>query len=297
MKLFITGATGFIGQVVTERALQLGHDVKAVSLHGGNVAGLKVEAVDVEDEQSLRSYCADLEVDAVVHLACRIPHSFADVDARDVLVPNMLSTLLVLEASVRMKAKKFVYSSSSSVYSSQGGHFSEDTPIRSLNFYSTSKYFGELLCEQFTATGRLRCISLRISAPYGPSYPRLSVIQRFIKAALEHQDICLWGSGKRSQDFTYIDDVVDAIFLALDGNVAGAFNIASGQTVTMRELAEKVISAVPGCSSQIVYSGEPDPQEDYAPYYDLDRANKLLGYQPKVGLDEGLRCIVDFMAR
>ncbi len=215
MKLFITGATGFIGQVVTERALQLGHDVKAVSLHGGNVAGLNVEAVDVEDEQSLRSYCADLEVDAVVHLACRVPPSFADADARNVLVPNVLGTLLALEASVRMKAKKFVYSSSG-VYSSQGGNFSEDTPICPFNFYSTSKYFGELLCEQFTATGRLRCISLRISAPYGPSYRRLSVIQRFIKAALEHQDICLWCICNLSQDFIYLDDLVDAIFLAMD---------------------------------------------------------------------------------
>jgi UDP-glucose 4-epimerase len=293
MKLFITGATGFIGRAVVKRALQLGHEVRAVSLHGGTVVGHTVRPLNLEDEEGVKCFCSGLEVDAFIHLASRVPISFEYEETRALLVPNVFSTLFALEAALDMRAKRFIFSSSGSLYSLHGGHFSEENPIRPFNFYSTSKYFGELLCEQFTNSGFLSSFWLRISAPYGPSPRRQTVIHKFVTAALKNQNISLWGSGKRSQDFLYIDDLVDAIFLALEKSANGGCNIASGRSVTMRELAEKVIEAVPGCQSKILYSGKPDLQESYCPEYDLTLAKQLIGYRPRVSLEEGLRHLVE----
>ena len=166
---------------------------------------------NLEDEKSVKDFCAGLEVDAFIHLACRVPNSFEDHEARRVFLPNIISTLVALEAASDMNAKRFVFSSSGSLYSFQGGHFSEEGPIDPFNYYSTSKYFGELLCQQFTNTGRLSTVWLRISAPYGPSSRRQTVIHKFVISAINNRDIALWGSGTRSQDFIYMDDLGDAI--------------------------------------------------------------------------------------
>ena len=293
--VLVTGATGFIGKHLVQRLSSAGYTVFGISKSGGSIAEHRIIPVDMTNIQALADYCADKVFDAVFHLAAAIPLSFNDSTAKDSLMANITSTLSLLEIFRQKEWSRFIYASGSSIYGRPTIHhpITEYWPALSDNFYSTGKYFGEVLCEQFRIADDLCISSLRISAPYGPGQRRETVISKFVRMALQSENITLYGTGQRRQDFTYVDDVVEAFMSACQKKARGVFNITSGVSVSMKELAETILRAIPASHSEIVYTGILDPQEHYQIEFSIEKAKKELGYTPAFTLADGIKRYVD----
>jgi UDP-glucose 4-epimerase len=199
---------------------------------------------------------------------------------------NTGAMLNVLSLAAERRAH-LIYASSTSVYGNTGNHFSEDSAARPNNLYSTSKYVGDVLCRQQFEREALGFTSLRLSAPFGPGCRHRTVVNSFLESALRGDELSLFGSGERTQDFTYVADVVEAFRLALSRRPVGIFNIASGRPVSMKELAETIID-VTGSNSKTVFSGEPDPEENYRANLEVERARKELSWVANWSLRDGL---------
>lgn len=289
---FITGATGFIGSNLLKRLNADRWEIIATSHRGGSANDIPVVPLNMTVEQEVMSFCSNIKCNAVFHLAATVPSSFKDEEAMESFFPNIKGTLNFLNAAIMMGMEVFIFSSSS-VYGLKCNRITEETKVKPFNFYSLGKFVGDMLCEQYRLTRKIKTFTLRISAPYGPNNQKPTVINKFIENALKNKPLKIFGSGLRKQDFTYIDDVAESLLLAYENRTKGGgiINIASGRSVTMKELAEIVISCVPGTKSKIKYVGT-DPQENYRPEYDITKAKQMLNFSPKVTLEEGIkRCV------
>ncbi|MDD1779010.1 MAG: GDP-mannose 4,6-dehydratase, partial [Candidatus Helarchaeota archaeon] len=140
------------------------------------------------------------------------------------------------------------------------------------------------------------CI-LRISAPYGPGQRAKTVVRIFLENALRNQSLLFHGSGSRTQDFIYIDDVAAAFWAALRADANGIFNVACGEPISMKDLVVLIVSLIPGCASEIKPSGVEDPQENFRANYDISRAKEYLSWEPKVSLKEGIATYIKFLKK
>jgi nucleoside-diphosphate-sugar epimerase len=295
-KVLVTGATGFIGRQLVRRLKSEGLDVYGISRNGGVIDNSIVDAVNLADAKQIEIWQKGKNLDAIIHTAAQIPSNFRGSDAQECFMSNIGAMLNVLHLAISYKCH-LIYTSSTSVY---GTIQRSDQPVTEAhanpdNFYSNSKYVGDVLCQQMAQSDSLSYTSLRISAPYGPGCKRSTVINIFLKYALTGQNITLYGSGERTQDFTYIDDVVEAIWLGLSKRPTGIFNIASGNPVSMKTLAQTVLQAIPTSNSSIIYSGEVDPQENYRAIFSIDKAHQQFGWFPRVDLIEGLQATAEVL--
>lgn len=287
--ILVTGATGFVGQHVLRRFHKEGIAVHGISQHGGRVDDLSVDAVDLTDDHAVAFWAQGKCFDAMIHLAASIPNQLVGPEAEKSFRANVASTLNVLNLA-REGASHLIYASSSTVYGTRPRRdlpLAESSVLMPDNLYSLSKHVSEQLCEQISSGG-FPCAILRISAPYGEGNRRRTVMNIFLDAARAGRDLALYGSGMRTQDFTHITDVVEFIWLSWCRRAQGAFNVANGNPVSMRMLAEHVLAVVPGTSSQIVYADKPDPQDEYRASLSIARASEQLGWQAKVDLKAGL---------
>lgn len=290
-KILVTGATGFIGQHLVKRLIEEEAEVYAVSKRGGKVKNVSVDPLDLTSTEEINEYTKDKEFDAVFHLSAFIPVSFLSDEAESSFYANIQMTKNVLDILRKQRGGKFIYASSASVYNKVKKDIilTEELNVWPDNFYTISKYTGELLAEMYRQAFGITSISLRISAPYGPGNLKHTVINIFIEKALRGENLVLFGTGERRQDFTYISDVIDALMLSYKKEVNGVFNIASGESTPMKEVASLVLEAIPGTSSQIVFSRADDSQEGYYPNISLHNSKRFLGYAPKICLREGLK--------
>lgn len=298
MEILVTGATGFIGKhLVRFLKRQSGLGLWCISRNGGQVDGIHVDSVDLTSAEEVAEWHRNKPVfDTIFHLAALIPSSFESSEDDELYFDNIHMMHNILSLAISDKSS-IVYISSSSVYSADNVPLTEDMVPQPDNMYSLSKYVGELLCNIAYMRYGLSTAILRISAPYGPSQKAQTVINIFLRAALESRDISVYGSGNRTQDFTYIDDVIQAMWLACRKKASGVYNIASGKPVTMYELAKTVLSVEPQSKSKILYSGTPDSQETYRGVFSIEKAQDILGYLPGTTLEKGLLHCLDAMKR
>jgi nucleoside-diphosphate-sugar epimerase len=302
MKCLVTGAAGFVGSHLTERLLREGHEVIGIDcfvpyyprwLKERNLQGLRSDPQFRFIEANL------LDVDLAGLLAQGIEcifHQAAQAGVRaswgkefaDYTALNILGTQQLLEAARAHTLRKFVYASSSSVYGDVASlPMREDALPKPLSPYGVSKLAAEHLCYLYWKNHRVPTISLRYFTVYGPRQRPDMAFHRFLRFLLEDQRIPIYGDGEQTRDFTFIDDIVEANFLALRTPVAGeAFNIGGGTTITLND-AISVCEEVSGKRAKLdIRSVEKgDVRQTLA---DVSRARQYLGYQPKVCLREGL---------
>jgi nucleoside-diphosphate-sugar epimerase len=286
----VTGATGFLGRHLIRFLLREPDlHIVGVSKNGGHVEDFRVNRLDLSSPDEVTAWRNGKPTfDTIFHLAAIIPVSFYSVGAEQSFFDNLHVTQNVLSIAISDRAS-FIYTSSTSIYgANENLPLAESTSPRPDNAYSLGKYVGELLCDIAHLRYSISTTVLRLAAPYGPFQTAPTVINIFLKAALENGDLSLFGSGNRTQDFTFVDDVIQALWLAYKKRKAGVYNIASGHPITMRDLAEAVLSVVPGTQSKITSSGRLDPQEGYRGIFSIEKAKYELGYQPRTSLPEGL---------
>ena len=268
-KILITGATGFIGQSV----------FRLLKENKFKVTGISTEDLDLCDNTKLAKFFKKNHFDVIIHLAARVPKTEKDVEQRLSIIENVTSTLNILEEFKKSKTQKFIFASGISV----------TAQLKSL--YVLSKYFGEILSQHYISDKKKITI-LRISAPYGPGQKPNNVIPIFINNALSNKEIKIFGSGKRSQDFIYIDDVAKAFLSAVRSEKSGIYNIGSGESTSTKKLAQIILKANPKSKSKIVFQGK-DPEENYRLKMDVSKAKRDLKFSPKISIKEGIRRFIE----
>jgi UDP-glucose 4-epimerase len=290
MEVLVTGATGFIGRNLVRFLLkQSGIRLFCISRNGGMIENVHVESVDMTSREEVKKWSMNKpDFKSIFNLAASIPSSSETSGSYELFQGNIAIMNNVLELAISGKSS-IINASSSSVYG-RGKiiPLTENIIPQPDNMYSLSKYVCELLCNIAHKQHGIPVANLRISAPYGPLQKSQTVINIFLKSVMESRDIEIYGSGNRTQDFTYIDDIVNAMWLACDSKVSGTFNIASGRSVTMSKLAKRVLAVEKNSRSRISYSGIPDNQETYRGEYSIDKARDTLGYKPQTPLGKGL---------
>ncbi len=220
-KILITGKTGFIGK----------HVFSLLRDKGFEVIGLSAEDFDLCDNKKLTKFFKKNHFETIIHLAARVPKTNQEEEQRLSMIENVISTLNILEQFKNSKTERFIFASGISV----------TAQLESL--YVLSKYFGEILSQYYQKKFNKKIIILRISAPYGPGQSPTNVIPIFIKNALSNKKIEIFGSGERSQDFIYIDDIARAFLLATKSKKSGIYNIGSGETTSTKKLAKMILKA------------------------------------------------------
>ncbi|MGC4047002.1 MAG: SDR family oxidoreductase [Armatimonas sp.] len=302
--VLVTGGAGFIGSHLTRALLAQGTHVRVLDNlatgHRHNLASIWKDIEFVEGDLRELADCqlACRGVDAVFHLGAlgSVPRSIDDPATSNAV--NVIGTLNMLMAAREAGVRRLVFSSSSSVYG--------DTPtlpkhegmrLNPRSPYAVTKMAGEEYCRAFFQTYGLEAVAIRYFNVFGPRQDPESayaaVIPRFMKALLENRPITIFGDGEQSRDFTYVDNVVHANILAASAPDAGGrvMNVACGQQFTVNELGAK-ISALMGVPFAPEYkpTRAGDVQHSRA---DIAQAQEVLGYQPKVLFDEGLKYTVE----
>lgn len=295
----VTGGAGFIGSHLTRALLERGDCVRVIDNFSSgrrqNLAGLsdRLEVVDadIRDEDACRAACRG--VDYVYHLAAlgSVPRSIEDPLTTDAV--NVHGTLNVLVASREASVRRVVFASSSSVYGDTVEPCKhEEMRPRPLSPYAVSKIAGEHYCRTFTLCYGLQCVALRFFNVYGPrqdpNSPYAAVIPRFVTALLYGRQPTIFGDGGQTRDFTYVENVVDALQLASTARDAEgrAFNVACGDEIAVSALLED-IAAILGVRCEPIHAParRGDVRKSRA---DVSLARQVLGYDPKVGFAEGL---------
>jgi nucleoside-diphosphate-sugar epimerase len=278
MKVLVTGSKGFLGTYVKNNISYSEHEF----IYGTTSKLIRQECKDylVFDSlyQNIDEILSDHKVDVIIHLASIIPKTFQDADYK-LFDKNITMMNNLYKFSVKNHLKKFIYLSGF-------GSMNDPKLLDIKDFYTMSK----ITCEHFCAmmsSKNIKAVSLRVSAPYGEFSKAKNVINIFIEKALKNEDITVFGTGKREQNFTYAGDIINAIKLTLKKDVIGAYSIVGEKNVTMLDLA-KLIIKLTNSKSKIVLSGI-DEQENYRPNYSYQKAYKDFGYKPKFSLEEGLK--------
>jgi nucleoside-diphosphate-sugar epimerase len=314
MRVLITGGGGFLGSHLGDGLLAAGHEVMALDIapdlkvrHNLGKAGFRYLKGSVFDTDLLESLVA--KADLVYHLAAVVGVEHYVEDPFHVLNVNVNGTQNVLKFAHRYD-KRVVFASTSEVYGK-----SRDTPFREDGdrllgsteidrwCYSTSKAVGEHFCFAYGKLG-LPVVIVRFFNAYGPRLDRIDVgrvITIFMGQLLRGEDLTVIGDGKQTRAFTYVDDAVLALVRAgtLAEAVGRIFNIGTDRETTILELAETMIRAHPGTGSKVKLVRQEDVYgESYEDiprrFPDITRMRTILGVEPQVPLEEGLRRTIDW---
>jgi UDP-glucose 4-epimerase len=299
MRVLVTGGGGFIGSHLVKRLLETGHEVRVLDSF---VTGQRENLVQLQDAELVegdvqsfeRVHNASRECEVILHQAAlpSIPRSIADPLMTNVV--NVTGTMNVLLAARDNGVRRVVYASSSSVYgANQALPKTESLQPRPISPYAVSKLAAEGYCRAFSAVYDLESVVLRYFNVFGPRQnPRSqysAVVPRFVTAALEGRQPTIFGDGEQSRDFTYVENVVEANLLAMSAaGVAGElFNVACGKRFTLNQMVQtlgEIIGTDITPSYAAVRTG--DVKHSMA---DIGHARAMLGYEPSVSFEEGLR--------
>ncbi len=301
----VTGGAGFIGSHLAEALIARGETVRvADSFITGNRRNLAVldgraELVEGDLADSVVAARAVNGMDYVLHQAAipSVPRSVQDPLTSH--RANIDATLQVLLAARTAGVRRVVYAASSSAYGDTPTlpkH--EDMPTSPLSPYALQKLVGEQYMQLFTSLYGLETVSIRYFNVFGPrqdpSSPYSGVIALFVTALLSGKAPTITGDGGQTRDFTYIANVVDGVLRAATApDAAGeVINVATGQQISITQLAETLATII-GVSIAPVHSAgrAGDVRDSLA---DISKARRLLGYEPTVGLEEGLRRTVEW---
>ena len=195
-----------------------------------------------------------------------------------------------MEESYRQGIGRFVYASSSAVYGEQEKlPITEDAPLKPTNTYGATKLAGEALVNAYRDEKGLSTIALRYFNVYGPGMLGglyAGVIYKFLKAALRGKPLTIYGDGEQTRDFVYVEDVARANLKALESRVGGVFNIGSGNSITINELA-RITLEITGSKSSIMHTN-PRLGDIKHSKADITKAINLLGWKLLIELREGL---------
>jgi nucleoside-diphosphate-sugar epimerase len=302
-RVLVTGGAGFIGSNLVRALLERGEDVRVLDNFStgsrANLEGLDIEVVEGELRSYERVHNAVRGVDVVFHLGAMgsVPRSVQDPLTSTAV--NVEGTMNVLLAARDEGVRRVVFSSSTSVYgSTRTMPTTEDTPPDPISPYGVAKLAAERYCVSFSRVyDSFESVVLRYFNVFGPRQSPFSqyaaVVPLFVTAIARGEPITIFGDGEQSRDFTYVENVVDATLRAAEAEGASGrmFNIASGSPVSVNRVAE-VVGEILGKPVERVFA-PPRAGDIRDSWADITAARDVLGWQPRVSIEEGLRRTVE----
>ncbi len=308
----VTGGAGFIGSHLCERLLNEGHAVACLDnfdtyydpgIKVKNVDGLKKKfphqfhliTGDIRDSELVTEIFKKHQIDRVVHLAARAgvrPSIQQPLLYQDI---NIRGTLVLLEACKDHEVKDFVFASSSSVYGeNQRVPFSErDLDIQPISPYGATKRAGELFCYSYHHLYGMNIACLRIFTAYGPRQRPEMAIHKFTRLIDRAERIPMFGNGDSRRDYTYIDDLIEGIMAVIRRHKGfEAYNLGESQTTSLSALIHLIEEALG--KKAWVEMLEVQPGDVSITYADISKAMRLLGYQPRITMEEGIERFVEW---
>lgn len=313
MNIIVTGGAGFIGSNLTRALLEGGEKVAVIddfndfydpAIKRENVAAFVGDSnfslyeEDIRDGEAVKRIFAEVKPDVVCHLAARAgvrPSIEEPILYEEV---NSLGTLNMLEASRGANLKNFVFAGSSSVYGLNSKvPFSEDDPItKPISPYASTKRACELQCFTYSHLYNIPITSLRFFTVYGEAGRPEMAVGKFTRLIHDGKEIEVYGDGKALRDFTYVGDIIDGVIKSIhtpfDYEI---INIGGSRTVEVSYLIE-VIEAALGKKARIKYL-DAAPGDVPITYADVTKAKKLLGFEPKVRIEEGVARYVEWFLK
>jgi nucleoside-diphosphate-sugar epimerase len=306
-KVLLTGGAGFIGSHLAERLLADGHSVVVLdNLYAGKLQNLKrcsddpnfrFIKGDTRDKKTVDAAMAG--IDAVIHQAAITSVPLSIKNPKFVYSVNVAATMSLLESCVKNEVARFVFASSSSVYgAAKKMPVSENAPTRPLSPYGESKLHVEKYCQKFWNEHGLETVCLRYFNVYGPRQTAgqyAGVISRFFDRLKNKLPPIIYGDGKQTRDFVYIDDVVEATILALDCEKAAGkiANIGTGKVTSLNQLSRTFMKLM-RCSNVKPKYVAPRAGDIRHSLADITKAKEILGYRSKVSLEQGLEKFIEW---
>ena len=301
MHFLVTGGAGFLGSALANRLREEGHRVSVLDdLSSGDRDRLHPDIVftqgDIDNIPLLWSLLQD--VDCVYHLAARVSVAQSILHPRDYNRVNVGGSVSLMEAMRDTGVRRVVFTSSGAVYGSQ-----ENLPVREIDAphpdspYAVSKWSAEQYVHTIGQLWGLETVALRIFNTYGPNQrlpmSHAPVIPRFIQQVLTGGSIVLFGNGKQTRDFVYIDDVLEALVRSATAEAVnrGIVNIGSGRETSISELVHQVAQVT---GHEINLINNPSKSGGVPRLVaDISRAQELLDFEPKTSLQDGLRLTME----
>lgn len=285
----VTGGSGFIGSNVVDALVGAGRNVRVLDMSRPHRDDVEWHQVDICDVDALEPAVKGTE--AVFHLAAMADVNDVYADPARATAVNVQGTVNVLEAARRTEAGRVILASTVWVYgASTADHVDETTafePDTDRHLYVTTKIASEFACRDFhTLYGRPYTV-LRYGIPYGPRMRETTVMSAFFRRALAGEALTIDGDGMQSRNFVYVEDLARAHLLALLPQAENqVINVDGPGPVTIRQVAELTAQLV----GDVEVSFGPSRPGDLAnTTVDNSRAARLLGWEPKVGIEDGMR--------
>lgn len=310
-RVLVTGGAGFIGSHLVDRLVEAGNEVVIVDdfsfgkeeniAHHQGSKQVRVERADVCDPENMTRLAHGIDV--VFHLAVFCLRNSLHDPSRSHEV-NATGSLRMCQAALENDIEKFVYVSSAEVYGT-GLYFpiDEDHPFLPTNVYGAAKAAGELYARTYWKTYGLPIVTVRLFNTYGPREHsegrRAEVIPRFMMRTLAGQRSLIFGTGRQTRDFTYVDDIVRGIIMAAecDEAVGECMNLARGQDISVGTICELILKKLDRLDLEPLYLQEGRPADIDRMQADVSKAKSLLGFSAEVPIEEGLDRYIEWVQR
>ena len=309
MKILITGGAGFLGSHLCEKLIARGHTIVCLDnfLNGslGNIRALlshrcfKLTSGDVRDFDLLEKTVSS-GIDAIIHLAAQIHVDRSVIEPKETYETNVLGTLHVLELARRYDVEKVIYASTSEIYgSAQYVPMDEKHPLDPMHPYGASKLAADRMCHAYIQTYGINICILRLFNTFGPRQKDTGyggAISIFAKRVLSDRPPIIYGDGKQSRDYLYIEDAVNAYESILESKkpLKEPINFGTGKDVTILSVANNIIRLFGKKGKIKPVHVAPRPGEVRRLVADNKKARKLLGWKPTYSFNEGLKKFVEW---
>jgi len=297
-KVLVTGGAGFVGHHLVNKLLELNCEVVIIdNLSTGLIENISNDAIFIEgnilDDEKLS--IAAKGCDTIFHLAARVELQKSIVDPADCFSVNVSGTSKVVMECLKNNDRRLIFASSCAVYPlNQTNSLKEEMSVYGSTPYSLSKLFGEKILSFYIKEKGLNACSLRCFNIYGSGQrsdsPYAAVIPKFISQAIAKQNLKLYGGGIQSRDFINIKDVVNSYVLAAESSMHGPYNVGTGQSTTIYDLSQKIISIIGYGQIEIALAQKGDALNSCA---DITKIKNELGFDPAIDIDGGLHSLIE----
>ena len=317
-KILITGVAGFIGSHLAEKLLNEGEfvigvdnfdsfyskdlkwrNLKAIN-ESKNSKNFTFKELDICNAQSLDEL--DKEIDLIVHLAAKAGVRPSIDNPEDYIKANISGTQNILDFMKKRGIKKIVFASSSSVYGNNlKVPFEEDDDVsRAISPYAFTKKSNEIQLHSYHHLFKIDVICLRLFTVYGPRQRPDLAIRKFIQKIQKNEEIEMYGDGSTGRDYTFVFDIVEGIYNAIlyirnNSLVYEIINLGNSSPVSLNELINTIYSKMD--NQQNISQLPMQPGDVERTFASIAKANRILNYQPKVKLEEGIQQTINWLSQ
>lgn len=292
--ILITGGNGYLGYALQEQISTENYNIFVLNKTKPTkkIHKIKYLQIDISQKKDINQYQTLFKkIDILIHLAAYVPKEQKFDDADKSIKVNITGAINLV--NLLNKKTKLIYASTCEIYTVFNDNIiNENLDNKQSSFYAISKLFTEKMLEKICQIKDVQFIALRFANIYGQKEKILKATLNFTKSAINNKELVIFGDGQDKRSFIYIEDAVRAIIKAINYRKSNIFNISSGETITILDLA-KLIIKIAKSNSKIIFKPRMNEKKDLV--FDAKKAKKELKFNSIFNLAEGLKAKIDYL--